>query len=88
LNFRKLDISVTEGLIKEGNIFTPSYITYRITTDPLGYEVRRKDADFQFLRKILQRAYPHIIIPPCVSKSPKQTPKYIKKREKYYTRFL
>lgn len=79
---------VIEGLIKEGGIFSPSYITYKIVTAPHGYEVRRKDADFLFLRKILLRQFPHLIIPPCTSKSPKQTPRYIKKRERYYTRFL
>jgi hypothetical protein len=46
---------VSEGLIKDGGIFTTNYITYKIETEPLHYEVRRKDADFFFLRKILNR---------------------------------
>lgn len=55
LNFRRVDIKVSEGLIKEGGIFVASYITYKIETAPMNYEVRRKDADFLFLRKILLR---------------------------------
>ena len=54
----------------------------------MNWDIRRKDADFYFLRKILLRQFPHILIPPLPSKSSKQTPKFIKKREKYYTRFL
>ena len=79
---------MSEGLIKEGSIFSPSYITYKLTTLPFSYEVRRKDADFQFLRKILLRQFPHLIIPPCPPKAQKLTPKFVKKREIYYTRFL
>lgn len=75
---------VSEGLIKEGGIFSVNYITYKIETSPLGYEIRRKDADFLFLRKILCKSFPHIIVPPLPLKAPKPNPKYIKKREKYY----
>jgi PX domain len=65
-----------------------SYITYKVNTNPVGYEVRRKDTDFTFLKKVLQKQFPHIIVPPLPSKAPKQVPKQIKKREKYYQRFL
>jgi hypothetical protein len=88
LNYKKLDIRVSDALLKEGGIFSVSYITYKVETSPLGYDVRRKDADFIFLRKVLVRSFPHIIVPPLPSKAPKSNPKYIKKREKYYQRFL
>jgi hypothetical protein len=52
---KKVDIKVSEGLIKEGGIFSVSYITYKVVTLPLGYEIRRKDADFTFLKKVLQK---------------------------------
>jgi len=62
-----VDIQVLDGLVKEGGIFTASYPTYKILTTASGiaYEVRRKDADFLFLRKYLLRGFPHIVIPPC-----------------------
>lgn len=50
--------------------------------------MRRKDADFYFLKKHLLRCYPHIIIPPCPKDQPKLIADRIKKRERYYTRFL
>ena len=30
LNFKKVDITVTEGLVKEGGIFSASYPTYKV----------------------------------------------------------
>jgi hypothetical protein len=64
-------------------------VTYKIVTNPLGYDVRRKDSDFAYLRKILARMYPHIVVPPCSGTSPaKASPKGIERRERYYTRFL
>lgn len=84
LNYKKVDIRVTEAMIKDGGVFSANYITYKVATAPLGYEVRRKDADFLFLRKILAKSYPHIIVPPLPSKAPKANAKYFKKREKYY----
>ena len=67
LNFKKIDIIVNNGLVKEGGIFSASYLTYNITTsgDGFTWEVRRKDADFFFLRKFLLKCFPHTIIPPC-----------------------
>jgi hypothetical protein len=88
LNYKKVDIRVSEAVIKDGGVFSSNYITYKIETKPLGYEVRRKDADFFFLRKILTKCYPHVVVPPLPSKAPKASPKYFKKREKYYQRFL
>ena len=80
---------MNDGQAKEGSVFTAAIITYKIKTAPLGYEVRRKDADFVFLRKILNRQFPYIAVPPCTLAPPSKTvPKAIEKRERYYTRFL
>jgi hypothetical protein len=76
--------------VKEGGIFSASYPTYKIETSGPGvaFEVRRKDADFLFLRKHLLRSFPHMIIPPCPKEQPKLMSDRIKKREKYYTRLM
>lgn len=71
LNYKKVEVRVHEGLVKEGGIFSSNYVTYRITTAPLNFDVRRKDADFYFLKKILNRQFPHIIVPPLPQKSNK-----------------
>ena len=91
LNSKRVDIIVQDGLVKEGGIFSASYPTYRILTIAPGgvaFDVRRKDADFLFLRKHLMRCYPHLIVPPCPKEQPKLLGDRIKRREKYYTRYL
>jgi PX domain len=40
------------------------------------------------LRKHLLRGFPHLIIPPCPKDMPKLQADRIKKREKYYQRFM
>jgi hypothetical protein len=92
LNFKRIDITVDNGLVKEGGIFSASYLTYNVQTlsqdGSVKYEVRRKDADFFFLRKHLRRCFPHVVIPPCPERQPKLIAERIKRREKYYSRFL
>jgi len=70
-------------------LFAAGFISYRIRVQPLGYEVRRKDTDFSFLRKILLRQNPQVAVPPCiVTGAAKAVPKIIERRERYFTRFL
>ena len=89
LNFKKISISVSDGLVKEAGLFAGSYISYRVKTDPLGYDVRRRDSDFGVLRKILARQFPNIVVAPCSGIPPvKNVPKLIEKRERYYRRFM
>ena len=49
---------------KTGGFFglSPSYIQYKIITKPHNWEVRRKEADFLFLREILEKLYPYKIV--------------------------
>lgn len=89
LNFKRLTIEVSDSITKDGGLFSASYISYKVRTDPLSYEVRRKDTDFAILRKVLVKQFPHIVVPPCNLNVPtKFVPKIIERREKYYTRFL
>ena len=70
-------------------MFAASFISYRVRTSPTGYEVRRRDSDFAFLRKVIVRQFPNISVAPCSGNPPlKNIPKLIEKRERYYTRFM
>jgi len=89
LNFKKVTIEVSDGLVKEAGLFAASFISYSVRTDPLGYAVRRRDSDFALLRKIILRQFPNIAVPPCNGNPPvKFTPMLVKKKERYYTRFM
>jgi hypothetical protein len=50
--------------------------------------VVRKDADFYFLRKYLLKMYPYLIIPPLPPKKKKDTDRFLRRREKFLTRFM
>mmetsp|Transcript_84203 Transcript_84203/g.116359 ORF Transcript_84203/g.116359 Transcript_84203/m.116359 type:complete len:112 (+) Transcript_84203:145-480(+) len=88
LNFKKVDLKVCEGEVKNGGFFSSNYIMYTVDVKPLKWKAKRKDADFYVLRKILLKNYPHILIPPLPPKTSKQTSKVIMKRERYFSRFL
>jgi len=88
LNSKRIKIRVTEGSVKHGGLFAANYILYKVTTDPLSWTIYRKDMDFYLLRKILLKQHPYMIIPPLPIKKKKETDKSIRRREKYFTRFL
>ena len=88
LNSKRIHIRVTEGSVKHGGLFAANYILYKITTEPLNWVIHRKDMDFYQLRKILLKKYPYLIVPPLPVKKKKEADKSIRRREKYFTRFL
>lgn len=45
-----------------------NYISYKVSTAPLGFEVKRRFSDFFWLYNILMREYPTYYIPPCARK--------------------
>jgi sorting nexin-7/30/sorting nexin-8 len=84
----QIKVEVTDGLVKKEGIFSFSYASYRITLEPLGYDVRRKEEDFIYLRKYLCRVYSNQYIPPLILTAKKLTEKAIQKKQKYFTKFL
>ena len=88
LNSKRIKIRVTEGSVRHGGLFAANYILYKISTEPLGWTIFRKDMDFYQLRKILLKQHPYMIIPPLPVKKKKEADKSIRRRETYFTRFL
>lgn len=88
LNSKRIKIRVTEGSVKHGGLFAANYILYKIETAPLGWVIQRKDMDFYQLRKVLLKQHPYMIIPPLPVKKKKEADKSIRRREKYFSRFL
>lgn len=84
----QIKVTVSDGLVKKGGLFSFSYASYKICLEPLGYQVRRKEEDFQNLRKYLCKVYPNQYIPPLILTSKKLTERAIHKKEKYFTKFL
>ena len=72
----------------QGGLFAASYLMFRVKTEPVGYSINRKDQDFYFLRKMIVKMFPYMIVPPLPIKKKKESEKTIRRREKYFTRFL
>ena len=53
----------------EGGIFTKSYVTYLIQTEPFGYKVRKRYSDFEWLQNALSTNYIYCVIPPLCKKN-------------------
>lgn len=88
LNGKRITLRVSEGKLVSGGLFAASYLLFRIKTEPVAYNIFRKDQDFYFLRKMLTKMFPYMIVPPLPLKKKKESEKTIKRREKYLTRFL
>ena len=82
LNWRKVTLKVVDSEVRKGGFFSSDYVLYTITTEPNGWRVGRKDADFYTLRRVLKAQFPHVLIPPLPIKNNKMTPKFLTKREK------
>ncbi|CAD8087533.1 unnamed protein product [Paramecium sonneborni] len=73
-----------------GGIFTSSYYSYTVQTDPIGWIVQRRYSDFLWLRELLCKIYPGRNIAPLPKKSVLKNEKelYLQKRKKFLENFL
>lgn len=56
--------------------------------DPLDWSIVRKETDFYLLRKHLLKMFPYKIVPPMPPKKKKEGDRFMRRREKFLTRFL
>jgi hypothetical protein len=54
---------------KEGGIFSKSYVSYLVETDPFGFRTRKRYSDFLWLKNTLSLVYSHCVIPPLCKKN-------------------
>ena len=55
-------------VVNEGGVFGKSFITYKIRTLPLNWEVSRRYNDFFQMRNFLKKNCPGVYIPPIPTK--------------------
>ena len=53
----------------DGGIFSKSFISYEVSTEPLGYKTNKRYSDFTWLRKMLCMIYSNCVIPPMCKKN-------------------
>jgi hypothetical protein len=75
----------------EGGFFSSSYITYEVYTEITNWTTRRRYSDFEWLRTVLAKSFPGLVIPPLPYKkigSRRFEEDFIQKRLLFLTKFL
>ena len=89
LKDKKLTITVSSPEMVEGGIFTKSFVSYMVKTEPSGFIVHRRFTDFIWLQDLLSKNYINCIIPPlCVKKYFKSTEELVYKRIRMLNKFM
>uniref|UniRef100_A0A7S3K5Y5 PX domain-containing protein n=1 Tax=Euplotes crassus TaxID=5936 RepID=A0A7S3K5Y5_EUPCR len=88
LKKKNLSALVSKGKVCKDGFFSFSYISYEVQLNPIGWCVRRKESDFIFLRDYLKKKYPQHFVPPLVLTNDKTSESSLRKKEKYFSRFL
>ena len=69
LHMKDIDIKLSFPEKVEGGLFSKSYVTYLMHTTPLGFKIRKRYSDFEWLRNILSTIYINCVIPPLCKKN-------------------
>ncbi|CAD8184943.1 unnamed protein product [Paramecium pentaurelia] len=86
----EIKVQITKYQRIPGGIFTSSYYSYTVQTDPIGWIVQRRYSDFLWLRELLCKIYPGINVAPLPKKTVLKNEKelYLQKRMKFLEKFL
>ncbi|CAD8067055.1 unnamed protein product [Paramecium primaurelia] len=86
----EINVFITKYQRISGGIFTSSYYSYTVQTDPIGWTVQRRYSDFLWLRELLCKIYPGKSIAPIPKKSvlKNENELYLQKRMKFLDNFL
>ena len=89
-NIEKIEVKLSSPKkVKEG-IFSKSFISYVVTTEPLNYQTTKRYSDFSSLRNKLSMIYPNCVLPPLCKKNygDRFTDALISKRMRSIAKFM
>ena len=87
-NRENVEITVTDPQKVDNGFFSKAYINFLITTSPLNFKVRRKHADFVWLRERLSVIFNLNVLPRLPRKGKVNGDNHIHKRMRNLERFL
>jgi len=68
-NKEEVKVTISSPEKVEGGIFSKSYVSYLVKTEPFEYKNRKRYSDFLWLRNTLSLIYSHCVIPPLCKKN-------------------
>ena len=68
-NEKSLTIKLSSPQKIDEGLFSKSFISYVVSTEPIGYKTNKRYSDFSWLKKILSMIYPNCVIPPLCKKN-------------------
>jgi sorting nexin-7/30/sorting nexin-8 len=68
LNDKEVVVIIKNPKIVEAGIFQQNYVNYEVETAVVGWLVRRRYSDFEWLRTVLAKFHPGYVLPPLPSK--------------------
>ena len=91
LNDKEIKVIIQNPKASDSKFYEQPYITYEVITETLNFIVRRRFSDFDWLRSILQKNFPRLLIPPLPNKklgNRRFEPDFIEKRMKFLQIFI
>lgn len=91
LNDKELIVVLRNQKITDSTLFEQSYVTYEVMTEALEWIVRRRFSDFEWLRNILCKCYPRMVVPPLPGKKiggRRFEADFIRKRMNFLQKFI
>ena len=68
-NINSIIVKLSSPKKIDGGIFSKSFISYVVSTEPLGYKTNKRYNDFSWLRKTLSMIYVNCVLPPLCKKN-------------------
>ena len=68
LNNKNVEVVLKNPKASDSNFLQSTYITYEVLTESQQWLVRRRFSDFEWLRSILVKCFPHFFVPPLPGK--------------------
>ena len=68
LNNKDIEVVLKNPKASDSNFLQSTYITYEVLTESQQWLVRRRFSDFEWLRSILVKCFPHFFVPPLPGK--------------------
>ena len=91
LNDKEVKVVIQNPKTSEKGLLTSQYTIYEVCTESMNWLVHRRYSDFDWLRNILSKFFPRILIPPIPGKkvgNRRFEPDFIEKRMKFLQVFI